>query len=63
MVNQKCVCGEGFYELEGSAHCYKCSKKCKSCKGSEDFCTECQSGRNQAPFCECGEGFYENKLT
>jgi hypothetical protein len=66
LINGKCKCDDGFYNissLSSENSCISCGKNCKKC-GESGNCKLCKDpNANISNNCECNSGFFQSKTT
>ncbi|KAL4482496.1 hypothetical protein ABPG72_001472 [Tetrahymena utriculariae] len=57
-LQNECQCIDGYYMNKNSKTCLKCLPQCKTCSGTRDNCTQCNSSNQQTPSCRCIDSSY-----
>ncbi|CAD8048107.1 unnamed protein product [Paramecium primaurelia] len=59
LINNKCYCQNGYFNLPNSYECLPCSNQCSTCRYSINNCTSCKFNRILPQKCICPDGTYE----
>ncbi|CAK88114.1 unnamed protein product (macronuclear) [Paramecium tetraurelia] len=59
LINNKCYCQNGYFNLLNSYECQPCASQCSTCRYSIDNCTSCKFNRISPYKCICPDGTYE----
>ncbi|CAD8144613.1 unnamed protein product [Paramecium pentaurelia] len=59
LINNKCYCQNGYFNLPNSYECQPCSNQCSTCRYSINNCTSCKFNRILPQKCICPNGTYE----
>ncbi|CAD8056650.1 unnamed protein product [Paramecium sonneborni] len=59
LINNKCYCQIGYFNLPNSYECQICAYQCSTCRFQEDNCTSCKFNRILPQKCICPNGTYE----
>ncbi|KAL4463260.1 hypothetical protein ABPG74_007261 [Tetrahymena malaccensis] len=57
-LQNNCSCIDGYYMDSQTKTCLKCLPQCKTCSGTKDNCTSCNSLDQQIPTCDCVDSSY-----
>ncbi|CAD8144718.1 unnamed protein product [Paramecium octaurelia] len=59
LINNKCYCQNGYFNLPNSYDCQPCATQCTACRHQENNCTSCKFNRILPQKCICPDGTYE----